>query len=74
MSLSLNGNGLQVPGWRKARRSVATGECVEVAPVVGNIVVRDSMNPDGPILQYSAASWRSFLVAAKRGNFDSLRS
>lgn len=70
MSLSLNGDGLQVVGWRKARRSVATGECVEVAPAVGNIVVRDSMNPDGPVLQYSATSWRSFLIAAKKGNFD----
>jgi Domain of unknown function (DUF397) len=72
--MSLNRDRLQVVDWRKARRSVATGECVEVAPIVGNIVVRDSMNPDGPVLQYSTASWRSFLIAAKRGNFDSLRS
>ena len=71
--MSLNRDRLQVVDWRKARRSVATGECVEVAPIVGNIVVRDSMNPDGHVLQYSAASWRSFLKAAKTGNFDSLR-
>jgi len=72
--MSLNRDRLQVVDWRKARRSVATGECVEVAPIVGNIVVRDSMNPDGLVLQYSTASWRSFLTAAKRGSFDSLRS
>jgi hypothetical protein len=72
--MSLNRDELQVSGWRKARRSVATGECVEVAPVLGSIVVRDSMNPEGSILQYSAASWHSFLTAAKKGNFDTLRS
>lgn len=72
--MSLTRDGLQVAGWRKARRSVATGECVEVAPLTGNIVVRDSMNPDGPILQYSAISWQSFLKATKRGKFDTLRS
>lgn len=72
--MSLNRDGLQVAGWRKARRSVATGECVEVAPLVGDIVVRDSVNPDGPVLQYSTVSWRSFLAAAKKGKFDTLRS
>lgn len=71
--MSLNRDGIQIAGWRKALRSVATGECVEVAPVTGDIVVRDSMNPDGPVLLYSAESWRSFLIAAKRGNFDSPR-
>jgi hypothetical protein len=72
--MSLTRDGLEVAGWRKARRSVATGECVEVAPRVGDIIVRDSMNPDGPVLQYSAVSWRSFLTAAKRGKFDPLSS
>ena len=63
--MSLNRDALQAANWRKARRSVATGECVEVAPVAGIIVVRDSKNPDGLVLQYSAASWRSFVTATK---------
>jgi hypothetical protein len=71
--MSLSRDEPQVVGWRKARRSVATGECVEVAPVVGNIVVRDSMNTDGPVLQYSVPSWQSFVTKTKRGNFDHLR-
>jgi Domain of unknown function (DUF397) len=71
--MSLNRDGLRAAGWRKARRSIGNGECVEVAPVVGNIAVRDSMNPEGPILQYSAVSWRSFLTAAKKGDFDAFR-
>jgi hypothetical protein len=63
---------LHVGAWRKARRSIANGECVEVAPVAdaGNVAVRDSTDPDGPILQYSVVSWRTFLTTAKSGTFD----
>jgi Domain of unknown function (DUF397) len=61
-------NNLEVSGlqWRKARRSVNNGACVEVAPVSGQIAVRDSMNPGGSRLQYSAQTWRAFIVAVKR--------
>lgn len=51
--------------WRKARRSVGNGACVELAPVNGQIAVRDSMNPDGSRLQYPARSWQAFVVAIK---------
>jgi hypothetical protein len=71
--MSLSGDDLQVAAWRKTRRSIGNGECVEVAPLVGIVVVRDSVDPDGPVLQYSAGSWRSFLAAAKKGSFDSFR-
>ena len=46
--------------WRKAKRSVGNGACVEVASVNGRIAVRDSMNPGGAYLQYPAESWQSF--------------
>ena len=51
--------------WRKARRSVGNGACVEVAPVNGQIAVRDSMNPGGSRLQYPARSWQAFVAAIK---------
>ena len=51
--------------WRKARRSAGNGACVEVAPVNGEIAVRDSMNPDGGRLQYPAQSWRAFLFTVR---------
>ena len=57
-------------GWRKARRSMANGNCVEVHPVTGAIAVRDSKNPRGAVLAYSAESWRSFTLAARIGRFD----
>jgi hypothetical protein len=56
-------------GWRKARQSMANGNCVEVRSVTGAIAVRDSKNPDGFVLAYSAESWRAFTRSARRGRF-----
>jgi Domain of unknown function (DUF397) len=56
--------------WRKAARSIGNGNCVEVAPADGQIAVRDSKDPAGPILRYSATGWQSFLHDARCGNFD----
>jgi Domain of unknown function (DUF397) len=56
--------------WRKARRSANNGACVELAPIVGAILVRDSQDEDGPIVPYANKSWRLFLQAAKRGQYD----
>lgn len=53
------------PDWRKARRSVGNGACVEVASLKGNIVVRDSTVPDSPVISFSASAWHSFLDLAK---------
>ncbi len=58
--------------WRKARRSANNGACVEVAPLTGQIAVRDSMNPGGSWLRYPGQSWRDFLSSAKQGDFDVL--
>ena len=56
--------------WRTARRSVGNGACVEIAPARGQIFVRDSKNLDGPVVSYSARSWRQFVTNAKAGRFD----
>jgi hypothetical protein len=57
-------------GWRKASRSMANGNCVEVRPVTGAIAVRDSQNSGGLVLAYSAESWRAFTLATRLGHFD----
>jgi hypothetical protein len=67
MSLSnLEVSGLQ---WRKARRSANNGACVEVAPAIGQILIRDSRDPEGPLLSYSIVAFRSFLDSTKKDAF-----
>jgi hypothetical protein len=58
--------------WLKANRSTANGQCVEIASAVGNIAIRDSKDPDGPILVYTASEFRAFLDGARNGEFDTL--
>ena len=61
-------NGLQ---WRKARRSANNGACVELAGTNGQVTIRDSKDPEGPVLKYSARAFRSFLDAARKGDIPS---
>jgi hypothetical protein len=56
--------------WRKSARSVAAGNCTEVASTAGFVVVRDSMAPGTMVLRYPASSWASFLGVARTGRFD----
>ncbi len=58
--------------WLKAHSSTANGHCVEVAPAVGNIAIRDSKDPNGPILVYTPSEFRAFLEGARNGEFDDL--
>jgi hypothetical protein len=51
--------------WRTSRRSAGNGACVEVAPVNGQIAVRDSKNPGGIWLHYPALTWRNFVENIK---------
>ena len=44
--------------------------CVEVAFVEEAIAVRDSKNPTGPALIFTAAEWDAFVGGAKDGEFD----
>lgn len=68
----VNNAGPQLIDWRKARRSMGNGNCVEIAPINGEIAVRDSKNSAGPVLQYPASTWRSFVWEARQGDFDCL--
>ncbi|MGX7669039.1 DUF397 domain-containing protein [Plantactinospora sp. DSM 117369] len=49
--------------WRKSTRSNGhSGNCVEVADNLPGLVgVRDSKDPAGPALLFSASAWRSFV-------------
>jgi hypothetical protein len=54
--------------WRKARRSLNHGACVEVANGhMAAVATRDSQDREGPEVRYSATAWRSFIATAKLG-------
>ena len=58
--------------WLKARSSTANGQCLEIAAAVGNIAIRDSKDPDGPILVYTRSEFGAFVEGARNGEFDAL--
>lgn len=58
--------------WRKSTRSQQSGQCVELAKVDGVIGVRDSKEPNGPILVFTVEEIAAFLDGATKGEFDDL--
>ena len=52
--------------WRKSSFSGSTNDCVEIAEPPGQIAVRDSKDPSGPVLTFSASAWSDFIAALHR--------
>jgi hypothetical protein len=55
--------------WRRSTRSQDTN-CVEVAHVDGQVLIRDSKDRESVMLAVSACDWTEFVAAVKDGEFD----
>lgn len=60
--------------WQKSRRSNPSGNCVEMAAMPGGteIAVRNSRDPEGPVLIYTVDEVRALVEGARDGDFDNL--
>jgi hypothetical protein len=57
--------------WRKSTYSSDDGNCVEVADLDGGArAVRDSKDPTGAQLMFTAGQWSAFTTGVRAGEFD----
>jgi hypothetical protein len=57
--------------WHKSSYSNGTGgACVEIADLDGGHAVRDSKNPTGTALTFTATEWVAFTTGVRAGEFD----
>ncbi|MCL6302942.1 DUF397 domain-containing protein [Streptomyces kronopolitis] len=62
--------------WFKSSYSGSGGSCVEVAADLiasrGVVPVRDSKDPHGPVLDFPAHAFSTFVAGVKAGEFDAV--
>jgi hypothetical protein len=47
-----------------------TGACGEVAYFGGEVLIRNSRDPEGPVVRLTPAEWSAFAAGVKAGEFD----
>ncbi|MHB9860071.1 DUF397 domain-containing protein [Streptomyces sp. YIM S03343] len=64
------------PRWFTSSHSNNGGQCIQVATNLATshdtIPVRDSKNPNGPVLSFPADSFSSFVTGVKEGKFGTV--
>jgi hypothetical protein len=57
--------------WIRSSLSFSNGNCVEVTELPGgSVAVRNSRDPEGPVLKFTPGEWDAFLGGARLGEFD----
>ncbi|WSD02704.1 DUF397 domain-containing protein [Streptosporangium sp. NBC_01755] len=57
--------------WRKSSQSAQQDNCVEMAELPdGGCAVRDSKDPNGPVLRFASGEWRIFISGIKSGSLE----
>ncbi|TDD27475.1 DUF397 domain-containing protein [Actinomadura sp. KC06] len=64
---SIHGTALN---WRKASRSQAQDDCVEVAAQGPSVLVRDSRDRSAGAIALDSAQWNALLSAIQSGDLD----
>ena len=55
--------------WQKSD-FCGNGACVEIAPgPAGAVFIRDSKDPEGPMLRFTRAEWEAFAAGVKKDVF-----
>jgi hypothetical protein len=60
-----------IPSWQKSSLSAPSG-CTEVAHVRNEVWIRDSKNPEGPVLRCTRERWASFIAGLRGDEFESI--
>ena len=69
----MNAGQLEGATWRKSQRSNSQGACVELARLdSATVAMRNSRDPQGTALVYSATAVRAMVGALRTGEFDYL--
>ncbi|MFB7905244.1 DUF397 domain-containing protein [Kitasatospora sp. NPDC056076] len=64
---------LQRVTWYKSSYSTQAGNCIEVANGLPDATpVRDSKDPEGPVLVFPAGAWSSFVASVRSGEFGAV--
>lgn len=56
-------------GWYRSTFCESNG-CLEVLFIDGQVAIRNSTNPDGPILSATPAEWQAFVKGVSNSEFD----
>jgi len=51
--------------WKKSSYSGNSGNCVEVADLGQAVAIRDSKEPEGPVLVVTPSKWQRFVLHLK---------